>query len=38
MPDKKNSSEKIDAAVALLMGLRLSMLAPARATGSLFIC
>ena len=38
MPDKKNSSEKIDAAVALLMGLRLSMLAPSRPTGSLFIC
>lgn len=37
MPDKKNSSEKIDAVVALLMGLRLSMLAPSRPTGSLFI-
>jgi phage terminase large subunit-like protein len=37
MPDKRNSSEKIDAAVALLMGLRLSMLAPSRPTGSLFI-
>lgn len=38
MPDKKNSSEKIDAAVALLMALRLSMLAPSRPSGSLFIC
>jgi phage terminase large subunit-like protein len=37
MPDKRNSSEKIDAAVALLMGLRLAMLAPSRPTGSLFI-
>ena len=37
MPDKRNSSEKIDAAVALLMGLRLSMLAPSRPSGSLFI-
>jgi phage terminase large subunit-like protein len=37
MPDKRNSSEKIDAAVALIMGLRLSMLAPSRPTGSLFI-
>ena len=37
MPDKRNSSEKIDAAVALLMALRLSMLAPSRPTGSLFI-
>ena len=38
MPDKRNSSEKIDATVALLMGLRLSMLAPSRPSGSLFIC
>lgn len=38
MPDKRNSSEKIDAAVALLMALRLSMLAPSRPSGSLFIC
>lgn len=38
MPDKRNSSEKIDAAVALLMGLRLAMLAPSRPSGSLFIC
>jgi phage terminase large subunit-like protein len=38
MPDKRNSSEKIDAAVAVLMGLRLSMLAPSRPSGSLFIC
>jgi phage terminase large subunit-like protein len=37
MPDKRNSSEKIDAAVALLMGIRLAMLAPSRPTGSLFI-
>jgi len=37
MPDKRNSSEKIDAAVALLMALRLAMLAPSRPTGSLFI-
>jgi phage terminase large subunit-like protein len=37
MPDKRNSSEKIDAAVASLMALRLSMLAPSRPTGSLFI-
>ena len=38
MFDKRNSSEKIDAAVAMTMGLRLSMLAPSRPTGSLFIC
>jgi len=38
MPDKRNSNEKIDAAVALLMALRLSMLAPSRPSGSLFIC
>lgn len=37
MPDKKNSAEKIDAAVASLMALRLAMLAPKRATGALFI-
>lgn len=37
MPDKKNSNEKIDAAVAVLMALRLAMLAPYRASGSLFI-
>ena len=37
MPDKRNSSEKIDAAVALLMALRLAMLAPSRPSGSLFI-
>jgi len=37
MPDKRNSSEKIDAAVALVMGIRLAMLAPSRPTGSLFI-
>jgi phage terminase large subunit-like protein len=37
MPDKRNSSEKIDAAVALLMALRLALLAPSRPTGSLFI-
>jgi len=37
MPDKRNSSEKIDAIVALLMALRLAMLAPSRPTGSLFI-
>ena len=37
MPDKRNSSEKIDAAVAVLMGLRLAMLAPSRPSGSLFI-
>jgi len=37
MPDKRNSSEKIDAAVALLMGLRLALLAPSRPTGALFI-
>jgi phage terminase large subunit-like protein len=37
MPDKRHSSEKIDAAVALLMALRLSMLAPSRPSGSLFI-
>jgi phage terminase large subunit-like protein len=37
MPDKRNSSEKIDAIVAVLMGLRLSMLAPSRPSGSLFI-
>jgi phage terminase large subunit-like protein len=37
MPDKKNSEEKIDAAVASLMALRLAMLAPSRPTGSLFI-
>ena len=37
MPDKRNSSEKIDAAVAVLMGLRLAMLAPSRPVGSLFI-
>lgn len=37
MPDKKNSAEKIDAAVASLMALRLAMLAPSRPTGSLFI-
>ena len=38
MPDKRNSSEKIDAAVSVIMGLRLSMLAPSRPTGALFIC
>jgi phage terminase large subunit-like protein len=37
MPDKKNSAEKIDAAVAALMALRLAMLAPSRPTGALFI-
>jgi phage terminase large subunit-like protein len=37
MPDKRNSSEKIDAAVAMLMALRLAMLAPSRPNGSLFI-
>jgi phage terminase large subunit-like protein len=37
MFDKRNSSEKIDAIVALTMGLRLAMLAPSRTTGSLFI-
>lgn len=37
MPDKKNSAEKIDAAVASLMALRLAMLAPSRPTGSLFL-
>jgi phage terminase large subunit-like protein len=37
MPDKKNSEEKIDAAVASLMALRLAMLAPSRPTGRLFI-
>jgi phage terminase large subunit-like protein len=37
MPDKRNSSEKIDAAVAMLMALRLAMLAPSRPVGSLFI-
>ena len=37
MPDKKTSSEKIDAAVASLMALRLAMLAPSKPTGSLFI-
>lgn len=38
MPDKRNSSEKIDAAVAMLMGIRVAMLAPSRPTGSLFMC
>lgn len=38
MFDKRNSSEKIDAIVALTMALRLSMLAPSRPTGPLFIC
>jgi phage terminase large subunit-like protein len=37
MPDKRNSSEKIDAAVAMVMSLKLAMLAPSRPTGSLFI-
>jgi len=37
MFDKKNSREKIDAVVATTMGLRLAMLAPTRASGSLFI-
>lgn len=37
MFDKRNSKEKIDAIVATTMGLRLSMLAPSRPFGSLFI-
>jgi phage terminase large subunit-like protein len=37
MFDKKHSNEKIDALVAATMAFRLATLAPARATGSLFI-
>jgi phage terminase large subunit-like protein len=37
MFDKRSSSEKIDPIVAVVMAFRLCSLAPARATGSLFI-
>lgn len=37
MFDKRDSSEKIDPIVATVMAFRLATLAPARATGSLFI-
>lgn len=37
MPDRKNSKDKIDPVVAVIMALRLASLAPARARGSLFI-
>lgn len=37
MPDRKQSSDKIDPVVAAIMALRLASLAPARARGSLFV-
>lgn len=37
MPSKKQSADKIDPVVAVLMALRLASLAPAKAKGSLFI-
>jgi phage terminase large subunit-like protein len=37
MPDRKNSKEKIDPAVALIMALRLASLAKSQPKGSLFI-
>ncbi len=37
MFDKRDSADKIDAAVAMTMAFRLATLEPARATGSLFI-
>ncbi len=37
MPDKKNSSEKIDCAVAAIMALKLAALAPESPRGPLFI-
>ena len=37
MPDKKNSSEKIDCAVAAIMALKLASLAPESPRGPLFI-
>ena len=37
MPDRKQSADKIDPVVALIMGLRIASLAPTRARGSLFI-
>jgi phage terminase large subunit-like protein len=37
MPDRKNSKEKIDPAVALLMGLRLASLAKPKPKGALFV-
>jgi phage terminase large subunit-like protein len=38
MFDKDNAADKIDPVVALTMAFRVCMLAPARASGSLFIC
>lgn len=37
MYDKKTSSEKIDPIVAMTMAFRIAMIAPARATGSLYL-
>jgi phage terminase large subunit-like protein len=37
MPDRKNSKEKIDPAVAMLMGLKLASLQKSRNGGSVFI-
>lgn len=37
MPDRKNSKDKIDPAVAMLMALRLSSLAKSRSKGSFFV-
>ena len=37
MPDRANSADKIDPVAALIMGLRLASLAPARPQGSAFI-
>jgi phage terminase large subunit-like protein len=37
MPDRKSSKEKIDPAVAMLMGLKLASLQKSNNTGAVFI-